>query len=1375
MPEMCRSTVGEPVTTSIRADQDAGWPRARAGLGGQVLTADGYENAPRWRPGDRLEQLYEAKCDWLAAHDRAGHLAVDSGDVPLTYGQLDARANQLARYLRRRGIAPGERIGLLFDDAIDSYTGMLAVLKARAAYVPLDASFPADRVAWIASDADLRLILTRSHLATALGESSPEDAAPLPPLLCADEARDLIAAEPVDRLGPGEATHPADDLCYVIYTSGTTGRPKGVAITHASICNFVAVAAEVYGIVTDDRVYQGMTIAFDFSVEEIWVPWASGATLVPKPGRASLLGGDLDCFLAERQVTALCCVPTLLSTLDSEQARLRVLLVSGESCPQDLVARWHRPGRRFLNVYGPTEATVTATWTVLHPDRRVTIGVPLPTYSAVILDPDAARTLPPGELGEIGLAGIGLARGYLNRPDLTDRAFITDFLGIPDNPAGRIYRTGDLGRVNADGQIEHHGRIDTQIKIRGYRVELTEIESALLSLDGIGQAVVDVHHPEPDVTELAAWYSVSPGTTTPDGDQVYEHLSGRLPSYMIPAYLTELPVLPMLPSGKADRRSLPAPTGRRRSGRGAYVAPAAGLEQQLAGLLAGVLGVDQVSADSHFFDDLGADSLLMARFTAAIRDSGVGAAAAMKDIYLHPTVSRLAAALTPAAPAPATPPAPRASQASYLFCGLLQLLTFVGYAYLAAFCLDTGADWIMGAHGNGLELYARLVAVGGGVLVALATAPIVAKWLLIGRWKPRAIPVWSLGYFRFWLVKTLVLANPLARMFVGTPLYNLYLRALGARVGRGAVIFTSHLPVCTDLITVGAGAVIRKDSYLNGYRARAGQIETGPVTVGAGAFVGEETVLEIGTVLGAGAQLGHSSALHAGQSVPAGQVWHGSPAQPAEPDCNYLTVPPARCGPVRRAATSVGRLLVALAVLGPLELAAAVLLLSRPMLVARLVPGTHGALTAATDERDALLISAVLFAGLIVAGLLVVSTVPRLLAAALKPGRVYPLYGLHYSLQRTVSALTNARFFNYLFGDTSAVVHYLSAIGYRLKPLEQTGSNFGMDVKHEMPGLSQVGTGTMVSDGLSFLNAEFSSTSFRVLPTAIGQRNFLGNGIVYPAGGRTGDDCLLATKVMIPVTGPVRQGVGLLGSPCFEIPRTVRRDHEFDHLSTGPERRRRLAAKNRHNAATAGLYLLVRWGFVFALALISLLISGPTGHAGTAQIAIVALVDVAFTVGYFVLVERAVTGFRGLRPKYCSVYQREFWRHERFWKVPATAYIHLFNGTPAKGLVWRLLGVRIGRRVFDDGCHIVERTLTSVGSDCTLSVATTVQGHSLEDGTFKSGPITIGAGCTVGTGAFVHYGVTMGDGAVLDTDSFLMKGEHVSPHARWRGNPAAAS
>ena len=314
----------------------------------------------------------------------------------------------------------------------------------------------------------------------------------------------------------------------------------------------------------------------------------------------------------------------------------------------------------------------------------------------------------------------------------------------------------------------------------------------------------------------------------------------------------------------------------------------------------------------------------------------------------------------------------------------------------------------------------------------------------------------------------------------------------------------------------------------------------------------------------------------------------------------------------------------------------------------------------------------------------------------------------------------------------------------------------------------------MVSDGLSFINAEFSATSFRVLPAAIGKRNFLGNNLAYPAGARTGDDCLIATKAMVPITGPVREGVGLLGSPCFEIPRTVHRDHRFDHLATGPERRRRLAAKNRYNAATIGWYLLVRWVYVFGLVLSSLLFASAGGRANAAQTTASIVFDLAFTIAYFALVERAVTGFRGLRPQYCSIYQPAYWAHERFWKVPATAYIQMFSGTPYKNLIWRLLGVQIGRRVFDDGCYIVERTLTRIGSHCTLNAASAVQGHSLEDGTFKSGHITIGNRCTLGTGAFVHYDVTIGDDAILDTDSFLMKGEHISPHAWWRGNPAAS-
>src|ERR1700733_1309492 len=623
-------------------------PGSRSWLDGRVLTCDGYDDAIRWRPGERLEHLFEERCDWLRHQGQAGHLAVDAAGGSLSYTELDARANQLARFLIRRGVRPGDRIGLLSDVAVDGYVGMLAVLKAHAAFVPLDVSFPADRAAYIASDAGVRLILTRSPIAAGLGPGARQVE-----LACVDQAEHLIDAERDDPFTPDEVPPPPDGLAYIIYTSGSTGRPKGVAVGHASICNFVRVAAETYGITGDDRVYQGMTIAFDFSVEEIWVPWMCCATLVPKPDGGKLLGLDLGAFLRERQVTALCCVPTLLATLEEDLPELRFLLVSGESCPRDLIARWHRPGRRFLNVYGPTEATVTATWTVVHPGRPVTIGVQLPTYAVVILHPEKDGALPPGIMGEIGIAGIGLAYGYVNRPDLTERAFRPDFLGIRCNPKRKIYRTGDLGRVNRQGEIEHHGRIDTQVKIRGYRIELTEIESVLLRVPGIAQAVVGTHRPNPDVVELVAYYSPQQNMPPVDPGRVYETLRELLPAYMVPAYLEKLPAIPMMPSGKADRKRLPPPAGPRlQATGGVLVAPENDTERALAAVLADVLEVDQVSVDSHFFDELGASSLLMARFNAALRERTALPTVSMKDISLCPTVRALAASLGSVTPSP---------------------------------------------------------------------------------------------------------------------------------------------------------------------------------------------------------------------------------------------------------------------------------------------------------------------------------------------------------------------------------------------------------------------------------------------------------------------------------------------------------------------------------------------------------------------------------------------------------------------------------------------------------------------------------------------------------------------------------------------------
>ncbi|WP_308283170.1 Pls/PosA family non-ribosomal peptide synthetase [Pseudonocardia nigra] len=803
-------------------------------------------------------------------------------------------------------------------------------------------------------------------------------------------------------------------------------------------------------------------------------------------------------------------------------------------------------------------------------------------------------------------------------------------------------------------------------------------------------------------------------------------------------------------------------------------ATSAPLEGVLAGLLAEVVGVDRVTLDSHFFDDLDADSMVMARFCARVRKRADLPSVSMKDIYAHPTISSLAVALADTAPAAVEPSVPAsievtrpASTAQYVFCGALQFLFFVGYSFLAALLLTGGYEWASAGSGV-IEIYVRAVLFGGAGFLGMCALPILAKWVLVGRWKPQQIRIWSLSYVRFWLVKTLVRSNPLV-MFVGSPLYVLYLRALGAKIGRGVAIFSRSFPVCTDLLSIGDGTVIRKDSHFTCYRAHAGMIQIGSVTMGRNVVVSEATVLDIGTSLGDGAQLGHASALYPGQAVPAGERWHGSPAQ--RTDVDFRAVPPTACGMLRRFVFTVVQLLNLLVLYLPLGLAgAAVLFAEVPQLAALLNP-EELPLTSWAFYSQALIASLVLYFGALLVALLVVTTVPRLFNLAIEPDKIYRLYGFHYWVHRTITRMTNVKPLSNLFGDCSYIVHYLRGIGYDLSRVKQTGSNFGGNVKHETPYLSSVGTGTMVADGLSIINAHFSTTSFRVSRASIGPSNFLGNGIAYPSQSRTGNNCLLATKVMVPIDGEIREGVGLLGSPSFEIPRSVERDNTV-HPKTRRELRVRLAAKNKHNIVTMGWHLLVRWIHFFGITLLASVAASFYTQFGASVVALFIVLILLFTAAYFVLVERVVTGFKPLRPLFCSIYEPAFWRHERYWKVCSIAYLNIFSGTPFKNVISRLLGVRIGHRVFDDGCGIPERSLVTIGDDCTLNMASAIQCHSQEDAAFKSDYSTIGAGCTLGIGSMVHYGVTVGDGAVLAPDSFLMKGEEVPPYARWGGNPA---
>src|SRR6266481_1455396 len=417
-----------------------------------------------------------------------------------------------------------------------------------------------------------------------------------------------------------------------------------------------------------------------------------------------------------------------------------------------------------------------------------------------------------------------------------------------------------------------------------------------------------------------------------------------------------------------------------------------GVEAVFAELLAEVLHVDCVSVDSHFFDDLGADSLVMAKFCARVRKRGVFPPVSMQDIYRHPTIRSLAATLADAAPAPGKSSAAGAlevptstSTREYLLCGALQTLFYLGYSYAGVLAAVEGYQWLV-AGSEGLESYLRLVVFSGVGFLVVCAVPIIAKWLLIGRWKPQQIRLWSLAYVRFWIVKTLIRSNPGVYLFVGSPLYGLYLRALGAKVGPGTVILTGQIPVCTDLLTIGARTVIRRESSFHCYRAQAGRIEIGPVTLGRDVFVGEMAVLDIDTSMGDGSQLGHASSLHRGQSVPAGERWHGSPAR--RTDTNYVRVAPARCGKLRRATYATLSLIGILFFYAPLlEAGLGLLFLGVSSWVEVLDPSVKsgaGALTVRGLVVEALAFSVVLYFGATLLGLLAVGTVPRVLRVFIK-------------------------------------------------------------------------------------------------------------------------------------------------------------------------------------------------------------------------------------------------------------------------------------------------------------------------------------------------------------------------------------------------------
>ncbi|MEK2477787.1 amino acid adenylation domain-containing protein, partial [Streptomyces noursei] len=593
--------------------------------------------------GTTLHGLFEAQ-----AARRPAHPAVTCGSLRLGYGEVDRRANRLAHRLAARGVGPETRVGVCLRRGPELIVALLAVLKAGGAYVPLDPNYPAERLAFMVDDAGIALVISAADLdtrppnapATLLLDAPDEDAPD-------EDAPDTPPASALRR-PPVPALH-LDNTAYVLFTSGSTGTPKGVAVTHRGIEALGAAHATALDIDEDSRVLQFASPNFDVSIADLVQTWYAGATLVLPDGPTQAVGEELAALLAGEAVTHAMIPPSVLATVPPvELPHLRGLATGGETCPPELVARWAR-GRRMFNAYGPTEATVTVTLNgplPADPDGAPHIGRGIAGVRVTALD-ELLRPVPEGGVGELCVAGPGLARGYQGRAALTAERFVAD----PHGPAGsRMYRTGDLVRRLPDGAYAFLGRADHQVKIRGLRVELGEIETALTAHEQVLQSVVTLDAGNGTPRLFAHYVPLRP-SPTPDSADLRAHLSGRLPAHMVPTAFVAMDRMPLTPNGKVDRAALPEPTAAERA---AYVAPRTDLEGALAEIWAEVLGVDRVGVEDDFFL-AGGDSIAALRMAFQVTDR-LGLTPATTALFDHPTIARFAAHLAESGRADATEP-----------------------------------------------------------------------------------------------------------------------------------------------------------------------------------------------------------------------------------------------------------------------------------------------------------------------------------------------------------------------------------------------------------------------------------------------------------------------------------------------------------------------------------------------------------------------------------------------------------------------------------------------------------------------------------------------------------------------------------------------
>ncbi|MCW2817464.1 MAG: amino acid adenylation enzyme/thioester reductase family protein [Marmoricola sp.] len=1246
-------------------------------------------------------------------------LALDNGAVQLTYAELEAAAQEVAALLAEVGVGRGDRVGVrVRSGTVDLYVAIMGVLVAGAAYVPVDADDPDERA---------RLVFDEAEVAAVVGDDL------------------AVVARGGERTTPptayAEPPTTSDDA-WIIFTSGSTGRPKGVAVSHRSAAAFVDAESRMF--VQDaplgpgDRVMAGLSVAFDASCEEMWLAWAHGGCLVPAPRSLMRSGVDVGPWLVANDVTVVSTVPTLVALWPTESLDgVRLLIMGGEACPPEIAVRLARPGRELWNTYGPTEATVVACGALLVPGEPVRIGLPLDGWDLAVVD-EGGRPVAPGQSGELIIGGVGLAR-YLDPVKDAEK-----YAPFPTLGWARAYRSGDVVVNDADGLL-FAGRADDQIKLGGRRIELGEVDNALLAAPGVLSAAAAVRTSPAGNQLLVGYVTV---TETFDAAVVTEHLRDSMPAALVPR-LAPVADLPLRTSGKVDRDSLPWPLPSAAEPDGAELS---GTSAWIAELWLEVLGAVVRGVADNFFD-LGGGSLTAAQVVSRLRSRHPEATVA--DLYEHPTVASLASFLDSmqqvAAPSghQVRPTPTKTQRGQVLFTVPLRMLS--------------GLRWVVWVA-IGCQLLGGLLSldhlprvswwwIGLGWLVVVSppgrmTLAALAARVLLRRVGPGEYPRGGKVHLRLWLAER-VSEELGAANLAGAVWMPTYARLLGAEVGRHVDLHS--VPPVTGLLSLGDGCSVEPEVDLAGHWLDGDVLHVGAIRIGREARVGTRSTLVPGASIGRGAEVAPGSAVVG--RIGRGEYWSGAPA--------------ARVGasrgpwheerPPHRPAWVAAYAAVALLISALPALAGVVALLPlAPALSGTTSPGAAAALILAW-----LPVASVL--GLVVLAALVAALV-RLLAVGLSPG-VHPVHGRSaWQAWATLRVLDEARTWLFPLYSSALTPAWLRLLGARV------GRRVEASTVLLIPSLTTINDESFLADDTLLGSYELGGGWLRVERTKIGKRAFLGNSGMAAPGRKVPKQALVAVLSAAPRRGSAKPGSSWLGSPPVLLRRAAGGTDEG--RTYDPPRRLRVLRGCVEVCRVVAVIAHLAITVVVVAALVELLEAGPWVLAALLAgplLMVAGLVAACLSVvAKWLLVGRT----RAVDHPLWSAF---VWRSEladTFVEVVAAPWFaRATTGTPVLNVWLRAMGARIGRGVWCETYWLPEPDLVHLEDGVTVNRGCVLQTHLFHDRVLSIDSVRLDRGSTLGPNSVILPASRLGRDATVGPVSLVMRGESVPSRTSWIGNP----